>query len=172
MITFSCATLFHTVDIRFTEYFDYFSAMAAALYGLWAAIIRTFEIKKSSTMWMAATPLLGFYCFHLMRMIGIHFGYGYNMRATIAVVVLQSTLCITWSLFVYKRAPYVKWMIAGYVWLLMSAPLEMLDFPPLLGMFDSHAIWHLSLNVVFFLWNRFYIKDTLYYRSSIQPKDD
>lgn len=146
--------------------------MAAALFGLWSTLVRILEIKRSSTMWLLGTPMLGFYCFHLMRMIGIHFGYGYNMRTTITLVALQSFLWITWSVWNYKKAPYAKWMIVGHIFLLLLAPLEMIDVPPLWGIFDTHAFWHLSLNIVFGLWNRFYIKDTLYYCNSPQSKDD
>ncbi len=37
--------------------------------------------------------------------------------------------------------------------------LELLDFPPLLWTFDSHALWHASTAPVHFLWYSFLIED-------------
>lgn len=173
MIVFACATAFHTVDIRLTEYLDYFSAMIATLYGVYSICIRMFEVRRPSTMWLMSTPLLGFYIFHVVRMVVVRFSYGYNMRATIGMIVVQSILTVVWCLRQWQLGhTHVKWMLMGQVALFMFSSLEVFDHPPFFGMFDTHAIWHLCINVIFFFWNRFYIKDTLYYRSNPDSKSD
>ena len=173
MITFSCATLFHTVDIRLTEYLDYFTAMLATLYGIYSFSIRIFEVRNPSTMYLMLAPLLGYYLFHIIRMVAIHFSYGYNMRVTIGMIVIQSMISGLWSLRQWQLGrSHVKWLLMGQLGLFAFSSLEVFDNPPLLGWFDTHAIWHLTINVIFFFWNRFYIQDTLYYRPTSQSKSD
>ena len=47
------------------------------------------------------------------------------------------------------------------VWLASSALLETLDFPPVLWVIDSHALWHVSTVMLPFLFYRFFIEDSL-----------
>ena len=172
MVTFSCAVSFHTVDIRMTEYLDYFTAMLATLFGVWGIIVRVFEVTRPSTMWMIASPLMGFYGFHLMRMAFVHFSYGYNMRVTISLAVVNSCISAVWCFSQYRSSSHVKWMLMGHSALLFFVSLEVIDRPPFLGMFDTHAIWHLTINVIFFFYNRFYIYDTLHYPGGLSAKSE
>lgn len=146
--------------------------MASTLFGLWTALVRVFNITNTSNQWVLAAPILGFYMFHVMRMAGIRFAYGYNMRASITLVITQAVLWCLWSFINYKKVPHAKWMVAGHIMLLMFSSLEVIDRPPLWGLFDTHAFWHLALNIIFFFWNRFYIKDALNYRAPTFAKSE
>merc|ERR1712098_593802 len=126
-----CATLFHTVDIQLTEYLDYFTAMLATLYGIYSFSIRIFEVRRPSTMYLMVTPLLGYYLFHIVRMVAIRFSYGYNMRATIGMIVIQSTISGMWSLRQWQLGhSHVKWLLMGQFALFAICSLEVFDYPP------------------------------------------
>jgi hypothetical protein len=163
--TFAMAVTFHTIDIRLTEYLDYFSAMAASLFGLYSALVRVFEIQKTSKLWMLSTPFFGFYMFHIVRMTAVHFSYSYNMRATMTIVALHSAVWMLWSVLNYSKSRYAVWMIIGHLSLIFFSSLEVFDHPPWLGYFDTHAIWHFTINIITFFWNRFYIADAINYRT-------
>ena len=55
--------------------------------------------------------------------------------------------------------PHVK-QAAGAVSLLnISTLLELLDFEPIFGLFDSHSLWHLATAPIHLIWYSFVIKD-------------
>jgi hypothetical protein len=42
------------------------------------------------------------------------------------------------------------------VWLLLAALLELFDFPPILGIFDAHSLWHAATAPLGIVWYRFW----------------
>ena len=92
----------------------------------------------------------------------IHFDYGYNMKANIAVGAINS---LAWFYYAYKywiTRPHVQWGALAVLALNLSILLEVLDFAPIYWILDSHALWHFSTAPIHFLWYKFITTDALY----------
>ena len=55
--------------------------------------------------------------------------------------------------------PHVKQAAAAVSLLNISTLLELLDFEPIFGLFDSHSLWHLATAPIHLIWYAFVIKD-------------
>jgi hypothetical protein len=49
------------------------------------------------------------------------------------------------------------------VWFSLAAMLEIFDFPPIMGIFDAHSLWHAATIPLGFLWYRFWCRDRAEY---------
>lgn len=47
------------------------------------------------------------------------------------------------------------------LWLVMAAALEVGDFPPFVGLFDAHALWHAATVPLGFVWYKFWCMDAI-----------
>ena len=102
---------------------------------------------------------------HWAYMLGVVFDYGWNMKLSLFLGVLQSMLWCRWS-YVH-RAPYRRSCYAFFAGLHLVALLEVLDFPPLAGLIDAHALWHLATPPLVLLWYRVLEADRRWYVTGV-----
>ena len=150
--------LFHTRDFNVTEKLDYFAAGASVMYGLFYTPIRVFRLDRprpssTSTNNSASTVLrmwtflcVSLYLLHVWYLTFIRFDYTYNMAANVAVGIIQNVL---WTYFSVQRFRKVGRLWAAWpglivAWIILAMSMELLDFPPIGGMVDAHALWHLG----------------------------
>ncbi|KAF9537420.1 Post-GPI attachment to proteins factor 3, partial [Lunasporangiospora selenospora] len=97
---------------------------------------------------------------HISYLAFIHFDYGYNMAATATVGVIHNLWWLGWSFANRKERPYAWEPTLGVMLVTAAMCLEILDFPPLWGIFDAHSLWHAATIPMIPLWYRFLLKDT------------
>lgn len=155
--------LFHARETEFTEKADYSSAVILLGFSLIVAVIRTFGLGIEATRVMAAAPVIAFVSTHVLYLNFYDFDYGWNMKVCATLAVLQLLLWTVWAGYVGHPSRFKLWFVvlAGS----MTMLLEILDFPPVLGSLDAHALWHALTVPLTWLWWSF-IKDDASYRTS------
>ncbi|ESN96701.1 hypothetical protein HELRODRAFT_95556 [Helobdella robusta] len=153
--------LFHMRDTPFTEKMDYFCAVSAVMYNLYIFIHRTTLGNRALHLSVGSTMLL-FFTYHVYYLSFVRFDYGYNMRVNVAIGLANALGWITWSLKVRRQQPYATRCAISIVITLLFMLLEIWDFPPILGIFDAHSLWHFGTAPIALLWYRFGIEDCLY----------
>ena len=145
------ASVFHCRDVYWTQCADYFSATLLVGFG---ALVATQQVlmelggsgSRLHTRVMPPLTLMASAAFaeYVRRMLR-HFDFGQNVRISVTLGALQMSLWVLWWLLCRRERPHA-WK-APAVSILSAALLltfELGDFPPLLGILDSHAIWHFS----------------------------
>lgn len=153
------STVFHTRDTPITEMLDYFSATSGILYSCFGLCARL--LYRKSRLWLATCGILCLLLFikHVHFLAFVHFDYGYNMKATVAVGVINS---IGWLLFCavhWREMPHVKKCLTVVLCVNTFLLLELCDFPPFFWIFDAHSLWHLLTIPLPWLWFNFLIED-------------
>lgn len=72
--------------------------------------------------------------------------YTYNMAANIAAGILQNIMWTWFSITRYRQSKrlWAAWPGIVVAWVMVAMSLELLDFPPIGGHLDAHALWHLG----------------------------
>jgi hypothetical protein len=84
------------------------------------------------------------------------------MKVSVVIGVLQNVLWLVWMVRNYFNRVYY-WKIGAAVLTLSSAmSLELLDFPPLLKIFDAHSLWHMATIPIVGLYWDFIMDDAQY----------
>lgn len=156
------STVFHTRETNLTEKMDYFCASAVILHSVYLCCVRTLGLKRPAFATAFGCFLLLFLACHVSYLTLVHFDYGYNMIANVAIGLLNLLWWLGWCMRNQQRLPYV-WKCVAVVLLLQALSLlELLDFPPLFWVLDAHAIWHISTIPVNILFYSFLVDDSLY----------
>ena len=88
------------------------------------------------------------------------FDYGWNMKVG---VCLAAVATISWFTRAYKHPRAYNWKIFtgfGLVW--VAGFMEVFDFPPFLGIFDAHSLWHGCTPYAAYMIYDFVMDDTRY----------
>lgn len=152
-----CSTIFHARDVDTTEKLDYFSAFSVMAYSLLAFMLRILRARRARLLAGLACSLL--FIRHVYSMWYVNFDYGYNMKMSVGVGLVNSICWLAWCGLHWRDRPYVKKGALAVVLLDLSVLLELLDFVPVLWSVDAHALWHLSTVPIHFVWYRFVIDD-------------
>jgi hypothetical protein len=79
------------------------------------------------------------------------------VQLCVAVGAAQSLVLLSWTQA--SRHPQ-RWRLLALVCAAHGASLlELLDFPPLAGLLDAHALWHAATPAVTFGWYAFLAED-------------
>lgn len=154
------SSVFHTKDSPLTEMADYFSALATVLSSLLAFCLRQAHGSPSSQLAISSL-FLAFFSHHMYQMATLKFDYGYNMKVNVASGGLN---CVAWLLWFLLHRSEGRHILSGALAVLLvasSVALELLDFPPLYWVIDSHALWHIATVPLPLLWMRFASADSL-----------
>ncbi|CAG8561496.1 7558_t:CDS:1 [Paraglomus brasilianum] len=154
------SVIYHSRDFVFTERMDYFAAGLAVLYSLYTAGLRVLHIRKTFHVASWTFVCLVAYTLHISYLLSGTFDYRYNMIANVAVASINNVLWFYWTIMHWNKRPDDAWKPAAtgaLVSLFLS--LELFDFPPILGIFDAHSLWHLSTIPVIPFWYNFLLVD-------------
>lgn len=178
MVGWGCSAIFHSRDLALTEKMDYFGAAAILLIGLNMAILRCFILEgqrrfkriKMLTTAVSAVLLLIF-VLHCLKMLR-KFDFGWNMKVCIFWGVGQCLIWLGWIAIAMITKNNVffgvrKYCLFAVTLTLAASSLEIFDIPPIWGILDSHALWHLATIPIIFVWYKFYITDLLTIHTSL-----
>lgn len=154
------SVVFHTMDTPTTEALDYSSALLTVLSSLLAFALRL-AVGRPATRAALATAAAAFFTHHVHHMLFIKFDYGYNMKVNVACGGLN---CLAWLAWFYAHRRDGRHILPGVLGVLLvtsAVLLEVLDFPPIYWVLDSHALWHFATVPLPLLWLRFATGDAL-----------
>lgn len=150
------SAVFHSRDTRLTEMGDYFSAGALLAFSALMPIARFLGPSSLASRAAAAGLLFGLLR-HFHYMAFVLFDYGWNMKVCVGLGVAQSIL---WVWFTQaRRHPRRARILALVVGMHAASLLELLDFPPLGGWLDAHALWHAATLIPTVWWYDFAAAD-------------
>ncbi|EFJ44205.1 hypothetical protein VOLCADRAFT_44760, partial [Volvox carteri f. nagariensis] len=150
------SAVFHSRDTRLTERLDYISAICLVAFGLFAAVARILwgSMRRWHHFAAAATAAItAGLAAHLYYMLYVKFDYGWNMRVCVIAGIVTAALWLGWNAWTRHPARYKMYVFMLLVHLSML--LEVLDFPPIGGLLDAHAAWHVAtvvLTPLFYSW--------------------
>ena len=151
MVSWVASTIFHTRDFTATEQADYFAAGASVLYGLYYTPIRVFRLDKGgprteSFLRIWTTTCILMFVAHVTYLKWYSWDYTYNMAANVVVGCIQNAMWTYFSVKRYKESHriWAAWPGIVVAWVIVAMSLELLDFPPIGGHLDAHALWHLG----------------------------
>ncbi|KRT85087.1 hypothetical protein AMK59_2900 [Oryctes borbonicus] len=158
------SAVFHTRDLPFTERMDYSCAYSIVLMSCYSMIIRV--LRKFTMVNLVITFFfLIFFLDHVLYLNQGRFDYSYNMKVNVMTGLLTVICWLIWSYLNKEKLKHI-WKIQAYVTLVVvTTLLELIDIPPLLWMFDCHAMWHLSTVPLHILFYSFVIDDCKYLRN-------
>ncbi|KAM8795350.1 post-GPI attachment to proteins factor 3 [Eudromia elegans] len=156
------STVFHTRDTALTEKLDYFCASAAVLHSTYLCCVRTLGLRRPALRGAFRAFLVLLLAGHVSYLTLVRFDYGYNMAANVAFGLLNALGWLWWCARRGARLPHAWKCAAVALPLPALALLELLDFPPLLGVLDAHAAWHLGTIPLGLLFHSFLLDDSLY----------
>lgn len=166
------SSVFHCRDTRTTERFDYFSAGAAVGANLVVTAARISGAASLRSVAAIAAPVVLAYAFHVHRMLTVLFDYGLHVGLCVGVGAVQTVAWAVWALGTNegRTHPGRKALFMFMAAVNAASLLEVLDFPPLAGALDAHALWHAATAPLTLLWFRF-IKADLKTAGTV-PGDD
>jgi len=166
LASWTFSMIFHTRDFGVTEKLDYFAAGANVLYGLYYAPIRVFRLdrkepRKQSLLRLWTGLCITLYTLHVLYLSLWSWDYTYNMAANVAVGIVSNLLWSGFSYVQYQKIgrTWAVWPGLCVAWIILAMSLELLDFPPWMGMVDAHSLWHLGTVLPTVLWYNFLIRD-------------
>ncbi|KFY14768.1 hypothetical protein V492_02426, partial [Pseudogymnoascus sp. VKM F-4246] len=167
MVSWIASSVFHTRDFQLTEELDYFGAGANVLYGLYYTPIRVFRLDKGgarakSVVRAWTTLCIILFLAHVTYLKYFSWDYTYNMTANIVAGILQNAMWTYFSITRYRQSKrgWAAWPGIVVAWIIIAMSLELLDFPPIGGHLDAHALWHLGTVFPTVLFYNFLLKDS------------
>ena len=151
------SAVFHSRDVYFTERLDYLSADVSIVIGLYVSISRVFGLKSALSSFLCILVLSAGIATHFWYMLFVKFDYGFNVMLCILIGVLQQVMWCSWAVVV--RHPSKHRLIVFVVLINAALSLEVLDFPPIAGLLDAHALWHLCTVPLTYMWYAFVFAD-------------
>ena len=159
------SAVFHARDTEFTESADYFFATSQLMYSFWLAAYRISgdeeegSMKRLSGTWGLGLLTIGFYVYYLWSMKYVLFDYGWHMKINGVLVASHFAVWLVWCLTRGKNRKY-SWKSITFLGLVLAAATcEVFDFPPVWGILDAHAAWHLMTAPMLPLWYGFWADD-------------
>ncbi|XP_006889453.1 PREDICTED: post-GPI attachment to proteins factor 3 isoform X2 [Elephantulus edwardii] len=161
--------MYHTC-VAFAWKMDYFCASTVILHSIYLCCVRTVGLRRPAVVSAFRALLLLLLTAHISYLSLVHFDYGYNLMANVAIGLVNMVWWLAWCLWNHRRLPHVRKCMAVVMLLQGLSLLELLDFPPLFWVLDAHAIWHISTIPVHVLFFRFLEDDSLYLLKELEAK--
>ncbi|TPX40969.1 hypothetical protein SeMB42_g05804 [Synchytrium endobioticum] len=163
------STIFHARDKPWTEKGDYFAAAFSIILNTTVCIARVFQLRG----WRFASLLyisLLYFIFHILYLTAGPFDYRYNV---VAMAVWGLGGCLTWLCWYarYRGRPYAWRVGVLSIGLPLGMTLELWDFPPIMGILDGHALWHLITIPIALLLYDFWVLDAAYDEEEMEAKE-
>ncbi|CAB90152.1 GPI-phospholipase A2 activity regulator Pga3 [Schizosaccharomyces pombe] len=143
------SSVFHIRDTPITEKLDYFSAGAFVLFGSYCTLILMLRLDQlpggKLLCWIIGVIFIAAFIAHVSYLSFYSFDYGYNMKANVAVGLVQNILWYYYSWSNRNSGLYwTRWPAYIVTSLMLATSLELFDFSPIANLIDAHALWHLS----------------------------
>lgn len=164
LLAWTASSVFHTRKIDPFISFDYGFAYLFICYGLWISFTRLWwEFRGDRISSIKRTIDVGFSTHVFLQFLGILNGtvhFQDHMKLSIGLSICHSLL---WLIFCcFSRSPTKLFCLLCQAWFGAASLLELFDFPPYLGVFDAHALWHAATIPLGFLWFQFWVRDSNY----------
>ena len=166
-----CSTLYHAKKTPMSTLLDYVSALVLLSYSLWIACRRVI----SNTLTHSYITILFILsclcvCYRIHSMIKGEVSYDSHMSLCICISIAHVIVWLYWCLVQYTKhrlksnnkhiLSSIYTCIICQIWFILSAMLELFDFPPIFYyLCDAHSLWHLATVPLGFLWYRFWSLD-------------
>ncbi|CAH0702081.1 unnamed protein product [Spodoptera exigua] len=160
------STIFHMRDTDFTEFMDYACALSMVMGLLVAAIVRVFYTRSKLLMLLTLSLPVCYFVMHVRYLYSGAINYDYNMKVNVFFGAFGSViwLVLSWHQWTLRRR--YAWRMLAFTLLSGAAlSLELFDFPPRHGVWDAHALWHLSTAPLPLLFYSYVIADLRYVAS-------
>ena len=169
--TWLWSAVFHARDTWWTERLDYHCATALLCYSLFLCCVRVGGGRRAreARVWGPLLAVCAFLARHVWYLNAVKFDYGYNMAVSAGLLATQGVI---WAVFGFahranagrgparRRYMWKNW--ATHALLFGAAALEILDFPPVAGYIDAHALWHAATVPLGYLWYSFLADDAAF----------
>uniref|UniRef100_A0A8D1WDY7 Post-GPI attachment to proteins factor 3 n=1 Tax=Sus scrofa TaxID=9823 RepID=A0A8D1WDY7_PIG len=155
---------------HFRSKLDYFCASTVILHSVYLCCVRTVGLQRPAVASAFRALLLLMLTAHVSYLSLVHFDYGYNLAANVAMGLVNAAWWLAWCLRNRRRLPHVRKCMVVVLLLQALSLLELLDFPPLFWVLDAHAIWHISTIPVHVLFFSFLEDDSLYLLKESEAK--
>ena len=162
------SAVFHCRDTAATEALDYFSADALLAFALFAALVRALRPRRPRLTALLGAALLAGWAQHVAFLTLVRFDYGYNTRVCVALGAAHTAVWLAWALA--TRHPLRGRLAAVLAAAHAASLLELLDFPPLGGALDAHALWHAATPCITLAWYAFLAGDARQLAAADKPK--
>uniref|UniRef100_A0A8C9KMR8 Post-GPI attachment to proteins factor 3 n=1 Tax=Panthera tigris altaica TaxID=74533 RepID=A0A8C9KMR8_PANTA len=149
---------------------DYFCASTVILHSVYLCCVRTVGLQHPAVASAFRALLLLMLTVHVSYLSLVHFDYGYNLAANVAIGLVNVVWWLAWCLRNQRRLPHVRKCMVVVLLLQGLSLLELLDFPPFFWVLDAHAIWHISTIPVHVLFFSFLEDDSLYLLKESEAK--
>lgn len=149
------SAVFHCRDTWVTERLDYFSADAAVAAGLFAVVARGAALTRPAHLIPLALAVAAGLSHLVYYMAAVKFDYGLNVAVAVAVGAATALGWAVWAVWVGH--PARRSMLGLLLALHAAMLLELLDFPPLFGALDAHALWHATTVPLTWWWWRTFV---------------
>lgn len=160
--TWFWSAVFHARDKPFTELMDYCCAFSFVNFSFCILWLRVLGTENRLLVGTISAVFLSLYIYHISYLAQGHLDYGYNMKANIAIGLLNAACWLTWCFRSRREQPYVWKAATVTISLVLLLSLELGDFPPYLWIFDAHSLWHAGTVGLTFVWYSFVIDDCHY----------
>ncbi|TBU01722.1 Per1-like lipid remodelling protein [Hamiltosporidium tvaerminnensis] len=147
LICWISSTLFHIYDTWYTRCMDYFTGYIFFIVTLYIFTLRSlylFKFNQKNIIFFRnyMVPLLRIWTLlHIFYMYYIDFNYVFHKVSCIIIYIM--ILC-NWTAYIIKMIKFIhtRYLIIYILFILSGGIIEVMDFPPLFYLLDSHAIWH------------------------------
>jgi hypothetical protein len=147
------SAVFHTRDTRLTERLDYVGANLVLTMGHICVAVQAFWPRHLMAAAALCCAAVGCTAAHLRYMLLVAFDYGWNMQFCIASGVINA---LAWIAFCQRsQHPHRRTLYCFLALAYAALLLEVLDFPPIWGLLDAHALWHAATIPLVFVFYRF-----------------
>lgn len=165
MFTAFSAFLFHWHETKLNEKADYYGVLCACYFGVWFGCMRLFHMRPDSTLAIViGAPVFMLVSYVMYYMNTVVFDYGYHNKVCAIGLVLHAIFLGSISIR-DRRAVHARYTIYTHALLFSCSSFELLDFKPILQIFDGHSLWHLSSIPVAALLFEFFRADPEYLES-------
>eukprot|EP00457_Paulinella_chromatophora_P004003 gb/GEZN01004013.1/.p1 GENE.gb/GEZN01004013.1/~~gb/GEZN01004013.1/.p1 ORF type:complete len:312 (+),score=10.48 gb/GEZN01004013.1/:398-1333(+) len=155
--TWVWSTVFHARDFFLTERLDYYFSANFVYASAWASVIYTQRVRSwfgrltltlaTGAMWLS----------HIGYLHYVHMDYGLHVQISICLFVMYIGLWLSYAWAHWQSHTWQLVLSLGIT--LAAAAMEVGDFPPFLGLFDAHSLWHGCTPFSAYLMFRFLVQD-------------
>ena len=172
------SAVFHARDTPWTHAMDYGAANSIFFFAAFAATARTFAVVETRRLASAFACFALCFVAHLRYVNrrqedGTKYHFQHNMAVMVCAAAYHWCLLVRWAFFGKRegKRPGRNYLAACCLAWNACALAEVLDFPPVYGLLDAHALWHCGTPATVWLWYQFARRDAGLAALEPEPRD-